>query len=95
MLKEYPFGIESTNIIPLLTQSLGFPFQIKSYGCHSVYEFINKFVIPTTEIDIINNKPDMFTIRSKQIYAHMPKLQNKTFQKQNTSSSGKHASNNS
>lgn len=27
--------------------------------------------MPTTEIVIINNKPDIFTIRSKLIYANM------------------------
>lgn len=45
-----------------------------------MYEFINKFIIPTTEVDIMmNNKPDVFTIRSKSIYAHMHKAPSQTF----------------
>ena len=64
-------GIDSSNLGNLISQTSGIPFDYKVYGCHSIYEFINKFVIPTTEIMIINNKPDSFTIRSKQIYAHM------------------------
>lgn len=65
ILKEYPMGIESSNIVNLISQATGIQFDYKAYGCHSVYEFINKFVIPTTEITIITNKPDSFTIRSK------------------------------
>jgi len=67
-------GIDSTNLPNLLSKSLGFQFDFKAYGCHSIYEFIHKFIIPTTEITIINNKPDSFTIRSKQIFAHMPNI---------------------
>ena len=67
-------GIESNSIIQKLSSSIGFQFDFKHYGCHSMYEFINKFIIPTTEIDIINNKPDSFTLRSKQIFAHMQKV---------------------
>lgn len=63
---EYPYGIESTSIVSLVSKYVGFPFDFKEYGCHSIYEFINKFILPTTTTDlvIINNKPDVFTIRS-------------------------------
>jgi len=66
MLKEFPMGIESSKIVPWISQSLGASFELRSYGCLSIYEFINKFVMPTTEIVIItnNNKPDSFLIRS-------------------------------
>jgi len=73
MLKEFPMGIDSQKIVPWISQSLGAPFELRAYGCHSVYEFINKFVMPTTEIVIITNKnkPDSFLIRSNQIYTNM------------------------
>jgi hypothetical protein len=69
MLKEFPMGIESNKIGGWLSQNLGQPFDFRHYGCNSIYEFINKFIMPTTEITIINNKPDSFLIRSKQIYS--------------------------
>jgi hypothetical protein len=47
------------------------PFDLRSFGCNSIYEFINKFIMPTTEITIINSKPDSFLIRSKQIYSNV------------------------
>ena len=65
MLKEFPMGIDSFKIVPWITDKLGHPFDIKSYSCQSIYEFIHKFIMPTTEICIINNKPDYFLLRSK------------------------------
>lgn len=63
-------GIESTKITPWITSRLEQPFDFRQYGCNSIYEFINKFIIQTTEITIISNKPDSFLIRSKQIYSN-------------------------
>jgi hypothetical protein len=71
MLKEFPMGIDSFKIVPWISDKLGHPFEIKAYGCQSIYEFIRKFIMPTTEIFIINNKPDSFLIRSSQIYSHV------------------------
>ena len=71
MLKEFPMGIDSFKIVPWISEKLGHPFDIKAYGCQSIYEFIRKFIMPTTEIFIINNKPDSFLIRSSQIYTHV------------------------
>ena len=65
MLKEFPMGIESTKIVAWISLNLGSVFDYKVYGCNTLYEFINKFIMPTTEITIINNKPDSFLIRSK------------------------------
>lgn len=49
----------------MLNKSLGFQFDYKSYGCHSIYEFINKFIIPNTEVVIITSpKNDTFIVRS-------------------------------
>ncbi len=53
---------------------MGQPFEIRDFGCHSILEFLKKFVIPTIEIDIVNTKPDAFTIRSKQIFLQMSKM---------------------
>jgi hypothetical protein len=66
MLKEFPMGIDSQKIVPWISKNLGATFELRAYGCLSIYEFINKFVMPTTEIVIITNKtkPDSFLIRS-------------------------------
>ena len=43
-------GIDSGNIVNLISKACGQPFDFKLYGCNSIYEFISKFVMPTTEI---------------------------------------------
>jgi hypothetical protein len=69
MLKEFPMGIDSFKIVPWISEKLeSGHFDLRAYGCQTIYEFIRKFIMPTTEIQIINNKPDSFLIRSNQIY---------------------------
>eukprot|EP00347_Sterkiella_histriomuscorum_P015661 403356177 len=67
MLMENPYGIESTVLINLVSKHIGVTFDFKEYGCHSLYEFIKKFVMPTIDLQITNNKPDIFTIRSNKV----------------------------
>lgn len=84
MLKEFPMGIESTKIIAWISNNLGQTFDYRQYNCNSIYEFINKFIMPTTEITIINNKPDSFLIRSKQIYSNTQSASGSYQKKSNT-----------
>jgi hypothetical protein len=70
LLRECPMGIKSDELPALLTHKIGSEFNYKNYGCHSLIEFLKKFVIPTMDIEIIsngspNNETDNFTIRSK------------------------------
>lgn len=89
MLKEFPMGIESGKIVPWITQSMEDHFDFRDYGCNSIYEFINKFIMPTTEITIINNKPDSFLIRSKQIYSNtQPSSGSGSYQRKSDSNDG-------
>lgn len=75
LLKQYPLGIESNLIQEKISQIIQSNFELKHYSCHTLYEFINKFLIKTIDIDIIQNKPDSFILRSKQIYQHVQKQQ--------------------
>lgn len=47
---ENPYGIESTVIVNLVSKYVGVQFDYKEYGCHSLYEFIKKFIMPTIDL---------------------------------------------
>ena len=53
LMREMPFGIESDKLPEIVTARLGQEFNVKDYGCHSLLEFLKKFVIPNYEIEII------------------------------------------
>ena len=53
LMREVPLGIRSDELPKILSQRLGHEFDFKNYGCHSLLEFIKKFVLPTMEIDIL------------------------------------------
>ena len=61
-------GIKSDELPRILSSKLDMDFEYKNFGCHSLLEFIKKFVIPTMEIEIITSSPqenDSFIVRSK------------------------------
>lgn len=67
-LREVPFGIRSDELSKVLSSKIGYEFDFKNYNCHSLIEFIKKFVIPTMDIEIIVTGPsetDSFIIRSR------------------------------
>jgi len=39
MLKEFPMGIDSQKIVPWISKNLGATFELRAYGCLSIYEF--------------------------------------------------------
>lgn len=71
-MREFPMGIKSDELPKILSAKLGSEFNYKNYGCHSLLEFIKKFVLPTMEIDIVvTSGPqdnESFIIRSKQFF---------------------------
>ena len=78
-MREQPMGIKSDELPKILSQRLGQEFEIKSFGCHSLLEFIKKFILPQMDIEIIStfggygpnnnmNESDSFIIRSKQLF---------------------------
>ena len=71
LMREMPFGIESDKLPEIVTARLGQEFNVKDYGCHSLLEFLKKFVIPNYEIEIIyvsKQEVDKFIIRNRQFY---------------------------
>jgi hypothetical protein len=71
LMREVPLGMKSDELPVILSQKLGTQFNFKNYGCHSLLEFLKKFVMPTMDIDIIAYGPsenDAFLIRSKQFF---------------------------
>lgn len=70
-MREFPIGIKSDELPTILSNKLGSAFSYKNYGCHSLLEFLKKFVIPTMDIEIISSSPqenDAYLIRSKQFF---------------------------
>ena len=64
-------GIRSDELPKILSTKIGQEFNFKNFGCHSLLEFIKKFVLPTMEIDIITSgseENESFIIRSKQFF---------------------------
>lgn len=57
LMREVPLGIKSDELPLILSQKLGTQFNFKNYGCHSLLEFLKKFVIPTMDIEIITSGP--------------------------------------
>ena len=54
LMREMPFRIESDKLPEIVTARLRQQFNVKDYyGCHSLLEFLKKFVIPNYEIEII------------------------------------------
>lgn len=71
LMREFPMGIKSDELSIILSEKINCEFNYKNYGCHSLLEFLKKFVMPTMEIEIISSSPqenDSFTIRSKQFF---------------------------
>lgn len=57
LMREVPLGIKSDELPLILSQKLGTQFNFKNYGCHSLLEFLKKFVMPTMDIEIIASGP--------------------------------------
>jgi hypothetical protein len=72
LMREQPMGIKSDELPNQLTNKIGSEFNYKNFGCHSLLEFLKKFVIPTMDIEIISSggpsESENFTIRSKQFF---------------------------
>ena len=67
-MREVPLGIRSDELPKVISAKIGQELDFKTFGCHSLLEFIKKFVIPTIDIEIITSGPcetDGFIIRSK------------------------------
>lgn len=70
-MREFPLGLRSDQLPKILSIKLGQEFNFKNFGCHSLLEFIKKFVIPTMDIEIFSNGPmenESFIIRSKEFF---------------------------
>ncbi len=70
-MREVPLGIKSDQLPKILSQRLGTEFNFKNYACHSLLEFLKKFIMPTIDIEIIASGPtenDTFIIRSRQFF---------------------------
>ena len=57
LMREMPMGIKSNELPRILSHKLGQEFNYKNYGCHSLLEFLKKFVLPEMEIEIIASSP--------------------------------------
>jgi hypothetical protein len=71
IMREKPVGIQSDQVSESLTGKIGFPFNFKDFNCHSMLEFLKKYIMPTIDIEIISNASndtDAFLIRSKKIF---------------------------
>ena len=72
LLRNHTNGIKSTEINKLMSEKLGFPFSHVDLNCNSELEFIKKFILPRTEIDILTScafeNEQYFTIRAKKLY---------------------------
>lgn len=56
-MREVPMGIKSDELPGILSNKIGFEFNYKNFACHSLLEFLKKFVMPTMDIDIISSSP--------------------------------------
>lgn len=68
LMRERPFGVKSDELSILLSNKVGFEFNIKDFGCYTVLEFLKKFIIPTIDLEIVSstsNEDEIFLIRSK------------------------------
>ena len=57
LMRQYPIGIKSDELPAILSEKINCEFNYKNYGCHSLLEFLKKFVMPTMEIEIISSSP--------------------------------------
>ena len=55
LLREFPNGIKSTDMNKLISERVGFHFNHKDLNCNSELEFIDKFIKPELDIEIISN----------------------------------------
>lgn len=70
-MREIPVGVKSNELPSLLSTRLGYEFDFKNFGCHSLLEFLKKFIIPAMNLEIITHNPvdnDSFIIRSKEFF---------------------------
>lgn len=56
-MREVPTGIKSDELPSILSNKIGGEFIYKNFGCHSLLEFLKKFVMPTMDIEIISSGP--------------------------------------
>lgn len=52
IMRESPMGVPSCTLQLLLSQRIGVLFNPKNFQCHSLAEFLKKYVMPTMEIEI-------------------------------------------
>ena len=67
-MREYPVGIKSDALPSILSNKIGHEFNFKDFDCHSLLEFLKKYVIPTMDIEIISSSMsdnDSYLIRSR------------------------------
>lgn len=57
LMREFPMGIKSDELPSILQSKINCSFNYKNYGCHSLLEFLKKFVMPTMDIEIISSSP--------------------------------------
>jgi len=68
LMRERPLGYFSSEISFYLSQKIGFQFNYKDFACHSLLEFLKKYIMPAVEIEIVSNtsnENEVFLIRSK------------------------------
>ena len=74
LMREYPVGIRSDELQCVLSKKLNQDFDFKNFGCHSLLEFLKKFIIPTMDIEILNNagpqSNEPYLVRSREIFMH-------------------------
>ena len=57
LMREVPMGIKSNELPLIISSKIGNEFEYKNFGCHSLLEFLKKFVMPTMDIEIISSGP--------------------------------------
>mmetsp|Transcript_46072 Transcript_46072/g.33846 ORF Transcript_46072/g.33846 Transcript_46072/m.33846 type:complete len:205 (+) Transcript_46072:1894-2508(+) len=70
LFKQFPFGMYMNNLPSMLFEKLGFEFNEREFGCSSLYEFLHKYVNPTSNLEFItqpSSKETLYLIRSKNV----------------------------
>lgn len=57
LLQEYPLGIDCTKIPLLIYMKAGIEFNFYHFGCSSLSEFLQKYVMPYYELEFISINP--------------------------------------
>ncbi len=73
IIREQPFGVKSSELSELIQNKTGKQFSFKEFGCHSMFEFLKKFIMQTIDLEIIASDPmhqDDFILRNKEFYKH-------------------------